>query len=92
MKKQTNIQIFLFTIFACLLEAVLITLIPQSAIQKQCGESVIADRFYVREHTNMIQSFREVVHGKVLPNRTYSRYWHGSMVLLRPLLPVLLIF
>ena len=48
-------------------------------------ESVLSASYYNPEDENVQTSFAYAVGNKVEPNVDYSRYWHGSMVLLRPL-------
>jgi len=49
-------------------------------------ESMIAARYYRNEGSDIREDFRRSVTEKLPPNNEYSRYWHGSQVLLRPLL------
>ena len=44
--------------------------------------------YYQPELENVDVSFAEAVEKTVIPNVDYYRYWHGSMVLLRPLLMI----
>jgi len=44
--------------------------------------------YYSREKTDVHYSFMEAVYQNREANTSYARYWHGSMVLLRPLLCV----
>lgn len=48
-------------------------------------ESVLSASYYNPEDENVQTSFAYAVGNKVEPDVDYSRYWHGSMVLLRPL-------
>lgn len=48
--------------------------------------SAIAAPYYRTEGEDIREDFRRSVVEGVLPNSEYSRYWHGSQVLLRPLL------
>ncbi len=48
--------------------------------------SAVRDEYAVDDEKSAIQSYHELVNGKTQPNSMYSRYWHGSMVYIRPLL------
>ncbi|MBR2547295.1 MAG: hypothetical protein IKF07_03785 [Eubacterium sp.] len=48
--------------------------------------SAVRDEYAVDDEKSAVQSYRDLVNGKTEPNSTYSRYWHGSMVYIRPLL------
>ncbi|MGN0340122.1 MAG: hypothetical protein ACI4D0_06445 [Lachnospira sp.] len=48
-------------------------------------ESVLSASYYNPEDEDVQTSFAYAVVNKVEPDVDYSRYWHGSMVLLRPL-------
>ena len=48
--------------------------------------SVIAAPYYRNEGRDIREDFHDAVVDKLPPNSEYSRYWHGSQVLLRPLL------
>lgn len=45
------------------------------------------DCYYIRGHEN--DMFRDAVMGDILPNEQYFRYWHGSLIFIRPLLMLL---
>lgn len=45
------------------------------------------DCYYTRGHEN--DMFRDAVMGDILPNEQYFRYWHGSLIFIRPLLMLL---
>lgn len=47
--------------------------------------SLMEDSYYHEENTNVNVGLRASVDSDVEANTEYSRYWHGSMVLLRPL-------
>jgi hypothetical protein len=48
--------------------------------------SVVADNYYFQESAGIKGSLLKNVRQETEPENQYSRYWHGSMVLLRPLL------
>lgn len=48
--------------------------------------SVIKDMYYDRGEGYPNRDLMEAVSNRKKPNTSYGRYWHGSMVLLRPLL------
>ncbi len=52
-------------------------------------ESIIADMYFDVEQTNANIDLMEVVFQDKEPNVSYGRYWHGSMVWLRPLLCIM---
>lgn len=53
--------------------------------QNNLVESILSASYYNPEDEGVQTSFAYAVGSKVEPNVDYSRYWHGSMVLLRPL-------
>lgn len=53
--------------------------------QNNLAESILSASYYNPEDEGVQTSFAYAVGSKVEPNVDYSRYWHGSMVLLRPL-------
>ena len=53
--------------------------------QNNLAESILSASYYNPEDEGVQTSFAYAVGNKVEPNVDYSRYWHGSMVLLRPL-------
>lgn len=53
--------------------------------QDNLVESVLSASYYNPEDEGVQTSFAYAVSNKVEPDVDYSRYWHGSMVLLRPL-------
>ena len=53
--------------------------------QNNLAESILSASYYNPEDEGVQTSFAYAVGSKVEPNVGYSRYWHGSMVLLRPL-------
>ena len=53
--------------------------------QNNLAESILSASYYNPEDENVQTSFAYAVGNKVEPDVDYSRYWHGSMVLLRPL-------
>lgn len=52
-------------------------------------KSVAMDNFYKRLNMDQNYDFMDVVKRDLEPNEQYLRYWHGSMIILRPLLTVL---
>lgn len=48
-------------------------------------KSLVRAAYYNPENENVNKSFAFAVENEVTPNVDYSRYWHGSMVFLRPL-------
>lgn len=48
-------------------------------------ESVLMDGYY-REEGTMNESYAKTVKDETVPNNQYLRYWHGSLVFVRPLL------
>lgn len=50
--------------------------------------SVISANYYNPDGEGVNESFSYAVASRVEPNVDYSRYWHGSMVILRPLFTV----
>ena len=53
--------------------------------QNDLVKSILSASYYNPEDEGVQTSFAYAVGNKVEPNVDYSRYWHGSMVLLRPL-------
>ena len=53
--------------------------------QNNLAESILSASYYNPEDEGVQTSFAYAVGNKVEPDVDYSRYWHGSMVLLRPL-------
>ncbi len=53
--------------------------------QNNLVKSILSASYYNPEDEGVQTSFAYAVGNKVEPNVDYSRYWHGSMVLLRPL-------
>ena len=53
---------------------------------KQPVRSVLEASYYSRDMENVNVSFINAIEQKIPANTEYVRYWHGSMVLLRPLL------
>ena len=53
--------------------------------QNDLVKSILSASYYNPEDEGVQTSFAYAVDNKVEPNVDYSRYWHGSMVLLRPL-------
>lgn len=53
--------------------------------QSDLLHSVLRASYYNPEDESVTDSFAYAVHHKVNANVDYSRYWHGSMVVLRPL-------
>lgn len=53
--------------------------------QSDLLHSVLQASYYNPEDENVAESFTYAVSHKVNANVDYSRYWHGSMVVLRPL-------
>lgn len=51
-------------------------------------ESVLTDRYYYKSDTEktMNESFARSVKEDLEPNNQYLRYWHGSLIFVRPLL------
>lgn len=52
---------------------------------KDLLKSVVSAKYYENEDGITNESFSYAVKNDVEPNVDYSRYWHGSMVILRPL-------
>lgn len=52
-------------------------------------KSAMLDRYYESTVPDMNKDFVKVVTNNEEPNTQYLRYWHGSMIILRPLLTVL---
>ena len=48
-------------------------------------KSVLIDRYYRGEGT-LNESYAKTVKAKTVPNMQYLRYWHGSLIFVRPLL------
>lgn len=53
--------------------------------QSDLSHSVLRAPYYNPEDESVTESFSYAVNHKVNANVDYSRYWHGSMVVLRPL-------
>lgn len=52
-------------------------------------KSSVCAQYYSNDEGNVIKSYDEVTHNNnIKPNRFYSRYWHGTMIILKPLLMV----
>ena len=51
--------------------------------------STLRSAYYQPEMMNVNEAFYEAVHEEQTPNINYFRYWHGSMLLVRPLLTVM---
>lgn len=51
-------------------------------------ESAMWARFYEKDYVDGNNAFIEVVNGEQEANQQYLRYWHGCMVILRPLLTI----
>ena len=52
-------------------------------------ESTMIDRYYMSKMENTNKEFIDVVEQNLEPNTQYLRYWHGSMIFIRPLLLIL---
>ena len=52
-------------------------------------ESAMRNEFYQKIKMDVNYDFIELVEHKLEPNTQYMRYWHGSMVIIRPLLTIL---
>ena len=51
--------------------------------------SLMSADYYVNDNENVSAGLKLSAEMDIAPNREYSRYWHGTMVLLRPLLLVM---
>lgn len=49
-------------------------------------QSVMWDKYYFEIYADINNDFINVVEEDLAPNQEYLRYWHGSMVIVRPLL------
>lgn len=52
-------------------------------------ESSLWCNFYQKLYVDINNDFINVVENDIAPNQQYLRYWHGSMILLRPLFTIL---
>lgn len=52
-------------------------------------ESVMRSSYYYTAEQNENENLSDAVYGNLSANKEYSRYWHGSIVILRPLLTFL---
>lgn len=52
-------------------------------------ESVIRARYEHNENEEAYASYQSAVKGETEPNMEYGRYWHGSLVYIRPLLMIM---
>ena len=50
--------------------------------------SVIESKYAYKEDANQDKNLRAQIDGELTANRPYFRYWHGSLVLIRPLLTI----
>lgn len=51
-------------------------------------ESSLWCNFYQKLYADINNDFIEVVENDIVPNQQYLRYWHGSMIILRPLFTI----
>lgn len=51
-------------------------------------KSSVCAEFYSNDQGNVITSYKEVTENNNKPNSFYSRYWHGTMIILKPLLMI----
>ena len=51
--------------------------------------SAVRAQYAQGEYEEAYEGYRAVVNGKKEPEREYGRYWHGSLVLIRPLLTLM---
>jgi len=52
----------------------------------QSLKSGICSRYYDKNNDNILADYKSLISGKAQPNTYYTRYWHGSMVFIKPLL------
>ncbi len=50
--------------------------------------SAMQNEFYQKVKMDVNYDFIELVERKMEPNAQYMRYWHGSMIIIRPLLTI----
>ncbi len=51
-------------------------------------ESVMVDKYYQKSYADVNYDFIKSIKEEKEPNQQYIRYWHGSIVILRPLLTI----